>query len=606
MKFFHIPPEFRGGSTSMLSEYKDISFNTKKFEQKILLGHKVENGTLKEAVSIDLSDILLNVEIYGMIGQGKTSLVRSIIDQLLKQHIGCLIIDIKGEYSTSFANYPEVEIYTIGKPHPLCINLFHNKDENDIRSTLLLIEEMMISSNQEFTPAMKNLFESSLFLTYKSQVPNLTTFVENLFRLANRVQNKTNNSYIQQTLDAVLNRLNYIFNPINFEILGVKYSTLDFTILDKGKSIILDLSEFQKRAARPSDIFLIVNLVLKMLYQHASLNGATRKLRYVAILEEAVNIIPNIYTSESSASLITSENNFLLGRSLGIGHITISQLWNSVSNIVHGNSATKIIFRSSEKIEKIASAINIAEASVKRIRTLPIRHCLVFMRGNEGAFEIRTQDSFLTSLGYSEYRSLLNQKYKTQEYPLLYDNFIDMRASIYEQYYSELKKEKSTPDLSNENKITDDDSSFRFFPKEIFLKDKTNFEEQSASLEEAMQTVNDDFYRKDVCEIFCSNFDKKRSCLEKKYSSKLVCNIIFKRYAPEQVVDMFDLDIEKIILKIAKSKKIKCDKFLILCTKIEILTVLARNGFLSFSKIHQEILKKLHLSLKESLTLEKI
>ena len=163
-----------------------------------------------------------------------------------------------------------------------------------------------------------------------------------MFELSEKIKKRINTSYIQQTLDAVLNRLNYIFNPTNFEILGVNTTTLDFSIFDRGKSIILDLSELQKRAARPSDIFLITNLILKMFYKYASLKGTSDSLRYVVVLEEAVNIIPKIYNSDSSASLITAENNFLLGRNLGIGHITVSQLWESVSSIVHGLSLIHI------------------------------------------------------------------------------------------------------------------------------------------------------------------------------------------------------------------------------------------------------------------------
>ena len=123
-------------------------------------------------------------------------------------------------------------------------------------------------------------------------------------------------STIHNTLDALLNRLNFIFNPSNFEILGVDATTLNFDVMDQGKSIILDLSQFQRRAARPSDIYLVCNLILKLFYRFASSKELTNKLRYVVVLEEAINIIPNIYRTPSSASMITAENNILLGRSL--------------------------------------------------------------------------------------------------------------------------------------------------------------------------------------------------------------------------------------------------------------------------------------------------
>ena len=314
-------------------------------EISILLGDEYDMFYDTHEVFINISELLYNVEIYGMIGRGKTRLVSNIIQQLFRNRVPTLIFDIKGEYATTFATEPNVEIFTIGEPHPLCINLFDTKDEDDVRGTLLIIEEMMVTSNQEFSPSMKNLFETALFLTHKAETRTLETFAETLISLAKKTKHITT---IQHTLDAVLNRINSIFNPTCFEVLGVSETTLNFEVFRKRKSIILDLSQFQRRAARPSDIYLICNLILKLFYRYASSKELTNKLRYVVVLEEAINIIPKLFRTTSSASLITAENNFLLGRSLGIGHITISQMWESVSNIVHGNSSTKIVFRSNQ------------------------------------------------------------------------------------------------------------------------------------------------------------------------------------------------------------------------------------------------------------------
>jgi len=303
----------------------------------ILLGYECLNNFIEDKVTLDVSELLFNVEIYGMIGRGKTRLVSNILQNLIRNKTPSLVFDIKGEYAATFATETNVEIFTIGEPHPLCINLFDTHDEDDVHGTLLIIDEMMNSSNQEFSPSMKNLFETALFLTHKEEEHTLETFVEHLIILAKKTKQIAS---IQHTLDAVLNRLNYIFNPISFEVLGVSQTTLNFDILDQGKSIILDLSQFQRRAARPADIYLICNLILKKFYKFASTKDLTNKLRYMVVLEEAINIIPNFYKSQSSASLITAENNVLLGRSLGIGHIFCTQMWESVSKIVHANSST--------------------------------------------------------------------------------------------------------------------------------------------------------------------------------------------------------------------------------------------------------------------------
>jgi len=59
---------------------------------------------------------------------------------------------------------------------------------------------------------------------------------------------------------------------------------------------------------------------------------------------------------------------------LGIGHITVSQIWDSVSPVVHGNSATKIVFRSSEKIDLISKSINLSEEKSIKIQRFVLKH----------------------------------------------------------------------------------------------------------------------------------------------------------------------------------------------------------------------------------------
>ncbi|MCG3221268.1 MAG: ATP-binding protein, partial [Candidatus Heimdallarchaeota archaeon] len=441
--YLHLPLEYRGAIFVLQPRKKKPDQN----QQSILLGYEYA-GMLSDEVFIDVGELLYNVEIYGMIGRGKTRLVSNMIDQLISFELPCLIFDIKGEYAATFVDDSNVEIYTIGEPHPLCINLFDTKDEDDVRSTLLIIDEMMVTSNQEFSPSMKNLFETALFLTHTADERSLETYVENLINLAKQTHHIAS---IQHTLDAVLNRLNFIFNPINFEILGVKKNNLNFELLEKGRSIILDLSQFQKRAARPSDIYLVCNLILKMFYRYVySRETAGQGLQYVVVLEEAVNIIPQFYKTPSSATLITAENNFLLGRSLGIGHITISQLWTSVSNIVHGNSSTKIVFRSCQGVEKIADALSLQEEQSQYLKQLPIRNCFVWIDGQAQAIEMTTADFSLNPLNNTLYLQILKKKYPSFVYPLLYNSFIDMRTTLYGKLSKQKQSDKKRQTSKNQ------------------------------------------------------------------------------------------------------------------------------------------------------------
>ncbi len=531
----------------------------------ILLGYESRSGFTVDEISIEVSQLLYNTEIYGMIGQGKTRLVTGIIDQLLQHNIPCLIFDIKGEYAATFVNEPSVEIYTMGEPHPLCINLFDTADEDDVRSTLLIIEEMMATSNQEFSPSMKNLFESALYKTHQDEERSLETFVNHLLTLAK--QNRHISS-IQHTLDAVLNRINFIFNPINFEVLGVNETTLDFNLLNQEKSIILDLSQFQRRAARPSDIFLICNLILKMFYRFASAQELASKLRYVVVLEEAINIIPHFYRTESSASLITAENSFLLGRSLGIGHITISQMWDSVSQVVHANSATKIVFRSGGRIDKLTSALNLHEKDFSRLKILPKRHC--FVSGDYQTTEMVTLDFLKEPLNRQQYTISLKKKYTYTSYPLLYSSFIDMRTSLYEKFSkskeqpkNKSKKEKSKPINAN-------------LPKRKSLQGKRDNKIEN---QKTIITTNIPKSKEDsVCNTFCSLKSQEQTCFDTRSSAQIVYSVVLKEFSEfeieQAILGTAHITIEDLLKKVILEKKLPYDRNVLFCAQRELTNFL--------------------------------
>jgi hypothetical protein len=567
--FMHIPYNYKGGFLPLkTSGMQGTSINLINNADKILLGKNVDEENLAQNITINIKDILLNIEIYGMIGRGKTRLVSSVLGQLLDNKVSSIVFDIKGEYARTFVNHPGLEIFTIGRPRPLCINIFETLDEDDVRNTLLIIEEMMVSSNQDFSPAMKNLFENALFLTHRSQKRNLKTFVENVFKASRNLQSHSNASYIQQTIDAVLNRLNFIFNPINFEVLGTSRTTLDLSVLDRGKSIILDLSQFQKRAARPSDIFLICNLILKMLYRHASAKEMTNKLRYAVILEEAINIIPNFYRSESSASIITAENNFLLGRSLGIGHITISQLWDSVSNVVHGNSATKIIFRSSEKTEQIGKAINLEEDEISKIQRLPTQHCFLFSEDTELAIEIRTIDLVNDPISYSEYQAKMMKEYGRSVFPLLYNNFIDMRTALYQksgrQTSGRQEKSSSTKNITlTHNKLE------HYIPEEKkrVLKQRSS---TTTSVDQEVLDINasvDLIPENIICERLCPEKTDNRECLKYKIGANIIKTAILNQNSSREIGFLLSNEdnLYSTVKNIAEKRNMELSSFLVFC-----------------------------------------
>ncbi len=602
---FHIPFNYQGGPLSIKSSPTSTSLSPALKDQNLMVvGQTVEGDEIGKDITINVKDLLLNLEIFGMIGRGKTKLVSSLLKQVLDYNISALVFDIKGEYSRVFIDDPRVEIFTIGKPRPLCLNLFETIDSEDVHNTLLIIEEMLMSSNLEFTPSMKNLFETALFQTHRSSKRNLQTFVENVYKAAEDIRSTSNNSYIQQTIDAVLNRLNFIFNPINYEILGAIRTTLDLSLLDNNKSIILDLSQFQKRAARPSDIFLICNLILKKLYRHASAKEITNKLRYVVVLEEAINIIPNFYRPESSASLITSENNFLLGRSLGIGHITISQLWSSVSNIVHGNSATKIIFRSSEKADIIGKSINLSEDEISKVQRLPTQYCFIFFEGSDKPLKIRTIDLLCEPISFAEYRSKIIKRYGRSVLPLLYKNFIEMRTSLYQKYNLSNKKKIGLTNQGRSPSGTKPRLENASFQVKIEDTESENISD-SITEKETMDFVNSAEFLPEnlLCEQLCPEKNHGRNCIKYNIGAKIIKTIITKNSSSKELAFLLDNppQLLSIVKDYAEKRNLEFDPFLAFCTVKSLTLDLVSSGMLTFQEAYT-FLKKFSPQTQTTLT----
>jgi PIN domain nuclease of toxin-antitoxin system len=128
------------------------------------------------------------------------------------------------------------------------------------------------------------------------------------------------------------------------------------------------------------------------------------------VLEEAMYLIPKRFNLESAASIGYSEQNFIMGRSLGIGTISVYQLWDSVSPVVHANSLTKILFRG-EDIEKIKKAINLSDDHLDYLPHLPDRYFIIKSKSLSGPALLKTRIFRKKPVTNKQYRILVQQKY---------------------------------------------------------------------------------------------------------------------------------------------------------------------------------------------------
>ena len=405
--------------------------NTKK---EITIGNIIQNDRILDEYHLLLENLHFNVEIVGMIGRGKTYLVAKIIEQLLEVDLGCLVFDLKGEYAKLFVNEPNVMVYTIGQPAPLGINLFDLDSDHEVQNILALICEMLTIAGTPFSPTMLNIFETALQKVSKSAEKNIKVFMHCLYKSSEEYTKSMKTSYSRDSIDAILNRLNYIFSGVNFEVFSAIENTINFSDLDEGKKIILDFSEYLRRGASTASLFLICNLVLHLLSKHASIRGITNTLRYLVILEEAMYLIPKRFNLDSTASIGYSEQNFIMGRSLGIGTISIYQLWNSVSSVVHANSLTKILFRN-EETEKIKSTIKLSDDQYNYLPYLPDRHFIIKSKTLSGPALLKTKTFGRIPCSTEDYLEIAKEKFKRNglNYSRISGNLMELRKEIFEK-----------------------------------------------------------------------------------------------------------------------------------------------------------------------------
>ncbi|NHJ41039.1 MAG: DUF87 domain-containing protein [Asgard group archaeon] len=431
--YIHLPerPYFTEDTDQPTFEIPSIAKENNKYE--ISIGNIVQNDRILDEYTLPLDNFLFNTEICGMIGRGKSYLIASIIEQLLNLDIGCLIFDLKGEYAEFFADEPNVELYTIGDPAPIGINLFELYNNTDVQNVLALVCEMLTIAGSPFSPTMLNIFESALQKITKRTKKNLEIFLQCLYISSEEYSTNMKTSYSRDSIDAILNRLNFIFGGINYEVFNVNENTINFNLLDQGKKIILDLSEYLRRGANTASIFLVCNLLLHLLSKHASNKGITDTIRYLVILEEAMYLIPKRYNIDTSASISYSEQNFIIGRSLGIGTITIYQLWDSVSSVVHANSLTKILFRG-EDVEKIRTQVNLTNDQIDYLSFLPDRHFILKSKSISRPALLKTKEFNREKLEKESYLKLARKKFEQKD--IIYEksprSLMDLRKEIFE------------------------------------------------------------------------------------------------------------------------------------------------------------------------------
>ncbi|MHA1367016.1 MAG: hypothetical protein ACTSP5_11470, partial [Candidatus Heimdallarchaeota archaeon] len=118
----------------------------------------------------------------------------------------------------------------------------------------------------------------------------------------------------------------------------------------------------------------------------------------------------------------------------GIGTISIYQLWNSVSSVVHANSLTKILFRN-EETEKIKPAINLSIEQYNYLPNLPDRNFIIKSKTLSGPALLKTKTFTRAPYSNEDYLKIVKEKFRKNgfTYSRISGNLMELRKEIFEK-----------------------------------------------------------------------------------------------------------------------------------------------------------------------------
>lgn len=338
------------------------------------MGHDEGSQAHPQKVEIDIESLSMHTFITGSTGSGKSTVIYSLLDQLMKtpvknneqENIKFMVIEpAKGEYKDRFGYYEDVKVYgTNDKKTPLLrINPFSFPEDVHVLEHIDRLIEIFNVCWPMYA-AMPAVLKDSIERAYVASGWKLD--------VSECKYHDSNDNPLYPNFTDVLNQINVVMNESQYSsdskgdykgALCTRLKSLTnglygyiFTgdeILAKDlfdKNVIIDLS----RTGSGETKSLIMGLLIMKLqeYRMSAAAAGNQPLKHITVLEEAHNILKRTSTEQSTdssnvlgKSVEMLANSIAEMRTYGESFVIADQAPGSMDMSVIRNTNTKIILR---------------------------------------------------------------------------------------------------------------------------------------------------------------------------------------------------------------------------------------------------------------------
>jgi len=300
---------------------------------------------------VKLEDLMLHTVIFGETGFGKTRLIMNLLRAMSAHDVAWTLIEMKGEYRPLVKLIDNVVyLRPASKIAPIKINLFDpqtEKPETHAKKIFAILKEtfstLFTDQNRELSAQMERVFYEAL-VTYMTSTAHLDQedircgeekdgaiatcgqkngeirFLRNWVGFNGWLQNYARRHglsslpQIESTIQALLNRLDsFTRNPLS-EVFDHDKSNVSFDDLIKRRTII-DLAEIRANGTA-EDLRLISNIITKYVATAAQQRGIQDHLKHMLIIDDALEVVPEILTKKTTAETGITEQMVLLLRAI--------------------------------------------------------------------------------------------------------------------------------------------------------------------------------------------------------------------------------------------------------------------------------------------------